>query len=129
MRRALVVLALLASACAHGPRRGATEPKPEIVSSLMPRVAFAPLTAVMVVRLHGTDEQLAWSYCQKEIWEWGDGRSEHEEDCGPWEPGTRVRRTYEKRHKYFAPGEYELRFLLGTRLLAVETLQAISRTP
>ena len=60
-------------------------------------------------------------------WEWGDGRSEHQEDCEPWTPGTKVRTVYERRHVYRDPGEYEVLFALGQRVLARETLQALPR--
>lgn len=131
MRRLLLTAVAVAAggascACAHV---RVQQPQPEIVSTLNPHVAFVPATAVLVVRLHGSDRDLAWSYCAGETWEWGaEGISAHYEDCEPWMPGTHVQRTYEGRHRFHEPGAYDVKLYLGQRLVASERLDLLPRT-
>jgi hypothetical protein len=129
-RQLLCLIAALVNSCAHGPRRVVTEPKPEIVTTLLPRFALLRVGegtsyARLVVRLKGSDEALAWAYCGLREWDWGDGcTTSILSDCPPYEDGNaHPASLFVAQHAFRGAGIFRIRFWLAGRQLADETLR------
>ncbi|HSB62295.1 MAG TPA: PKD domain-containing protein [Vicinamibacteria bacterium] len=112
----LLVLALATPVLA-GPRAN----KPRFDLRATPRIAFSPVSVLVVAELNGGDE-LEEFHCPGLEWDWGDGaRSAHEADCEPFEPGTTLERRFSARHVFRRAGEYDVKVTLrrAERSLAV----------
>jgi hypothetical protein len=109
MRFALPVVPLLVLALAGPGQTG--EPrsrKPRLDLRASPRVAFPPVSVLLVAELVG-GEELEDYYCPALEWEWGDGaRSAYESDCPPFQPGAELDRRFSATHAYSRPGEYHV---------------------
>lgn len=124
----LLVMALAAPATA-GDGRGAKKPRLDLRAS--PRMALTPVDVLVVAELVGGDE-IEDFYCPAIEWEWGDGgRSAHEADCPPFQPGMAMARRHSASHAYRQPGEYSVRVTLrrvGRQLAAASTMVTIGVT-
>jgi hypothetical protein len=124
----LIVLALAAPAIAGG-GRGAKKPRLDLRAS--PRMALMPVDVLVVAELVGGDE-IEDFYCPAVEWDWGDGgRSAHEADCPPFEPGMAMARRHSASHAYRQPGEYSVRVTLrrvGRPLAVASTVVTIGVT-
>jgi hypothetical protein len=113
-----MVLAMAMPALAgEGPRR----PKVELRAS--PRMAFGPVSVLVVAQLQGGDEHEDF-YCPDLEWDFGDGsRSSRQADCEPFAQGMTLERHFMARHAYVRPGEYDVKvtFRRATRTLAVSS--------
>jgi hypothetical protein len=89
-----------------GPKR------PRLALRTSPRVAFSPIEILVIAELKGGND-IEEFYCPGLEWDWGDGsRSAHEADCAPFETGTRLDRFFSARHRFRAPGAYNVRLTL-----------------
>ena len=117
----LLLAAALAAPATAGEARGAKKPHLDLRAS--PRLALMPVDVLVVAELVGGDE-IEDFYCPAIEWEWGDGgRSAHEADCPPFQPGMAMARRHSASHAYRRPGEYNVRVTLRRvgRPLAVAT--------
>jgi hypothetical protein len=90
-----LLVALAAPAIAGG-GRGAKKPRLDLRAN--PRLAVMPVDVLVVAELVGGDE-IEDFYCPAVEWDWGDGgRSAHEADCPPFEPGMAMARRHSARH-------------------------------
>jgi hypothetical protein len=125
----LIVLALAAPAMAGDARR---VKRPRLDLRASPRMALTPIDVLLVAELVGGDD-VEDLYCPAVEWEWGDGgRSSHEADCPPFEPGMAMARRHSASHAYRRPGEYSVRVTLrraGHSLAAATTLVTIGGPP
>ena len=125
----LLVVALAAPATA-GEARGAKKPRLDLRAS--PRIALMPIDVLVVAELVGGDE-IEDFYCPAVEWDWGDGgRSAHEADCPPFEPGMAMARYHSAHHAYRQPGEYSVRVTLrrvGRSRAGASTVVTIGVTP
>jgi hypothetical protein len=122
----LIMMALAAPAVA-GAGRGAKKPRLDLRAS--PRLAFNRVSVLAVAELVGGDD-IEDFYCPAVEWEWGDGgRSAHEADCPPFEPGMAMARRHIASHAYRQPGEYSVRVTLRRvgRSLAAATVSVTVR--
>lgn len=115
----LVVLAMSMPgiAGAAGPRR------PRVEVRATPRMAFPPVSVLVVAQLVGGDEHEDF-YCPDVEWDFGDGsRSAQQADCEPFMDGMSLERNFMARHAYLRSGDYEVRVTLrrASRALAVAT--------
>jgi hypothetical protein len=124
-----LLVALAAPAIAGG-GRGAKKPRLDLRAN--PRLAVMPVDVLVVAELVGGDE-IEDFYCPAVEWDWGDGgRSAHEADCPPFEPGMSMARRHSASHAYRQPGEYSVRVTLrrvGRALAVASTVVTIGVTP
>ena len=124
MRRAVALLAFVIAAAAPavaGPK------KPRLDLRVTPRTAFSPTQVFVIAQLVG-GEEVEDFYCPGLEWDWDDGgRSTHEADCAPFQPGMELERRFTARHAYGAPGEYNIRLTMrrANRSLAVASARII----
>ena len=106
--------------------------KPRLDLRASPRMALTPIDVLLVAELVGGDDVEDF-YCPAVEWEWGDGgRSAHEADCPPFEPGMAMARRHSASHAYRQPGEYSVRVTLrrvGRPLAVASTVVTIGVTP
>jgi hypothetical protein len=125
----LIVWALAAPAMA-GEARRVKRPRLDLRAS--PRMALMPIDVLLVAELVGGDDVEDF-YCPAVEWEWGDGgRSTHESDCPPFEPGMAMDRRHSASHGYRQPGEYSVRITLrraGRPLAVASTVVTIGGPP
>ena len=115
---AVLVLALAAPAPAGTPDRVR---KPRLDLRASPRFSFTPANVLATAQLNGGDDCEEF-YCPAIVWDWDDGgRSAHEADCPPFQPGTPMERRFSAAHDYVRPGTYNVtvRMLRAHRSLAV----------
>ena len=118
----MVPLLLLALA-APGQTGEPKAKKPRLDLRASPRIAMSPVNVLLVAELVGGDEAEDY-YCPGLEWEWGDGgKSAHESDCPPFEPGVELARRFSAMHAYNRPGEYQVtvRLRRADRSLAAAT--------
>ena len=104
---ALVAVSLVAPASRGG------EPKvkkPTLEIRVSPRMAFSPVTVLLVAELKGGDDTEKY-YCPEIEWDWDDGgKSVHEADCPPFENGTTtIDRRFSQEHHYGRAGIYNVK--------------------
>ncbi len=129
MRGLPVVLALglLAFPGLQRPGEAGKVKKPRLDLRASPRMAFPPVSVLLMAELVGGDEQEDY-YCPGLEWDWGDGtHSAHESDCEPFAPGATLERRFSARHAYRAPGNYNVRLTLrrASRTVAVATVPVL----
>ena len=83
--------------------------KPRLDLRATPRFAFSPVTVFLTAELTGGDD-VEELYCPELEWDWDDGgKSMHESDCAPWEPGkTEIQRRFTAEHTYPRSGNYNV---------------------
>lgn len=107
----MVPLLLLALATPGQPSESKNK-RPRLDLRASPRIAMSPVNVLLVAELVGGDEAEEY-YCPGLEWEWGDGgRSAHESDCPPFEPGVEFTRRFSATHAYRQPGNYQVRVTL-----------------
>lgn len=124
MRFSLAMVPLLLLALAAPGQTGEPKAKkPRLDLRATPRIAMSPVNVLLVAELVGGAESEDY-YCPGLEWEWGDGgKSAHESDCPPFEPGVEVARRFSAMHAYSRPGDYQVtvRLRRADRSLAVAT--------
>lgn len=86
--------------------------KPRLDLRVTPRMAFSPVTVLVVAELQGGDDVEEF-YCPEVEWEWDDGgKSVNEGDCAPFEPGTKIDRRFTAEHDYRKAGVYNVKVTL-----------------
>jgi hypothetical protein len=114
----LVVAALAAPTAAdHRPKPR----KPRLDLRATPRFSFTPSTVFVTAELNGGDDTEEF-YCPALVWDWDDGgRSAHQADCPPFQPGIPLERRFTAEHAYRRPGNYTVtvRMLRASRALAI----------
>ncbi len=92
---------------------GAADGKlPALEVRTVPRVAFSPVSVLVVAELRGGDD-LEELYCPEIEWDFDDGtKSLHEADCPPYEAGAAIERRYSIEHLYKRAGNYEIKVTL-----------------
>lgn len=123
---ALVVFSLAGAALAgedHKPK------KPVLDLRASPRFAFSPVNVSFTAELTGGDDVEEY-YCPEVEWEWGDGgKTVHEADCEPLEPGGKIERRFTAEHGYRTAGNYAIKVTLrrAGRALLSQTLRVMVR--
>ena len=105
---AAVVAVFLAASVTLGAE--AKPKKPTLEMRVTPRMAFSPVTVLMVAELKGGDD-IEQYYCPEIEWDWDDGgKSVHEADCPPFENGTTtIDRRFSQEHHYPRAGLYNVK--------------------
>jgi hypothetical protein len=108
--RPLAVLAVLSGLASASFAADAKPKKPVIEMRVSPRMAFSPVTILVVAELKGGDD-IEEYYCPEIEWDWDDGgKSVHEADCSPYEEGvTRIDRRFSMEHNYSRAGIYNVK--------------------
>jgi len=119
MDRRAVGFMLLATALVLGASTAHAEKpkklkKPKLSLKVIPRMAMAPVDALLVARLEGGDE-VAELYCPEIQIEWDDGSSSDQEpECPPFEAGvTTIERRYSFSHTFRRSGLYNIQLRLS----------------
>lgn len=113
-RTTLAVAAVLASVALAAPLNADAQPpkpkKPRLDLRASPRFAFSPVNIFLTAELQGGDDVEAF-YCPELEWEWDDGgKSVHEADCAPFEPGvSKIERRFTADHEYRQAGVYTVK--------------------
>lgn len=107
------------------------EPKPKkpvLDMRVSPRMAFSPVSILVVAEMKGGDD-IEEFYCPEIEWDWDDGgKSVHEADCDPFEASTQIERRFSQEHAYRRAGIYNVKasfkkagrtFLAGTIRITV----------
>ena len=91
----LAVLVLVSAALAAPPAHSADKvKKPRLDVRATPRMAFSPVRVLLTAELTGGGDVEEY-YCPEIEWDWDDGgKSLHEADCKPFEPGTKIERRF-----------------------------------
>src|SRR5687767_4901290 len=115
MRRiALVAVAVLSAVAVTAPLGANAQPpkqkKPKLDLRASPRFAFSPVNIFLTAELQGGDDVEAF-YCPELEWDWDDGgKSVHEADCAPFEPGvSKIERRFTADHEYRQAGVYTVK--------------------
>jgi hypothetical protein len=84
--------------------------KPRLELRASPRMGFSPLHVLLTAELTGGDD-VEELHCPEVEWEWDDGgKSVHEADCTPFEPGTtHIQRRFTAEHDYRRAGAYRVK--------------------
>ena len=109
-RLAILSLVLAASAAGPGYAAEAKPKKPRLDLRATPRMAFSPVRILLTAELTGGSDVEDY-YCPEIEWDWDDGgKSVHEADCKPFEPGvTKIERRFTSDHQYSKAGVYNVR--------------------
>jgi hypothetical protein len=104
---AFLAISLVAPASRGGEAKAK---KPTLEMRVTPRMAFSPVTVLLVAELKGGDETEQY-YCPEIEWDWDDGgKSVHEADCPPFESGTTtIDRRFSQEHHYPRAGIYNVK--------------------
>jgi hypothetical protein len=107
---ALVLLAPEASSTAPNDKGDTKLKKPRLEMRVTPRMAFSPVSILVVAELQGGDDVEDY-YCPEIEWDWDDGgKSTHEADCPPFESGvTKIDRRFTAEHHYPQAGVYNVK--------------------
>jgi hypothetical protein len=85
---------------------------PALEVRTVPRVAFSPVSVLVVAELRG-GEDVEELYCPEIEWDFDDGtKSLHEADCEPYEAGAAIERRYSIEHHYKRAGNYDIKVTL-----------------
>ena len=122
--RALLGIAVLAFAAgATGGHAAPKEKKPRLDLRATPRMAFSPVNVLLTAELRGGDDAEDF-HCPEIEWDWDDGgKSVHQEDCEPMEPGTPLARRFTANHAYRQAGTYTVKITMRRAERAVAVAQ------
>jgi hypothetical protein len=83
--------------------------KPRLELRATPRFAFSPAFVLFTAELTGGDD-VEELHCPELEWFWDDGgKSIHESDCPPFEPGkTQIERRFTAEHEFKTAGTYSV---------------------
>jgi hypothetical protein len=111
MRRALLGSAILLAAFATADAAEKAR-KPRLDLRAAPRVAFSPVNVLLTAELKGGDD-IEEFHCPEIEWDWDDGgRSVHQADCAPLEPGAELTRRFTANHAYRQAGTYNVKITM-----------------
>ena len=83
--------------------------KPRLELRASPRMGFSPLHVLLTAEFTGGDDVEEY-HCPQIEWDWDDGgKSMHEEDCPPFEAGTKIQRRFTAEHDYRRAGVYNVK--------------------
>jgi hypothetical protein len=84
--------------------------KPRLDLRATPRMSFSPAHILLTAELIGGDDVEDY-HCPELEWDWDDGgKSMHEADCKPFEPGvTKIQRRFTAEHDYRKAGVYTVK--------------------
>jgi hypothetical protein len=84
--------------------------KPRLDLRASPKMGFSPIQVHFTAELTGGDD-VEELHCPEIEWEWDDGgKSVHEADCSPFEPGTtRIQRRFTAEHEFRRAGAYRVK--------------------
>jgi hypothetical protein len=122
----------IALALALTPPSEAGDPKPKkpkLEIRAVPRMAFSPVNVLFTAELVGGDD-IEEYYCPEIEWDWDDGgKSTHEADCAPYEPGTPIERRFTAEHQYDLAGVYTVKatFKRSDRTFLANTVRVTVR--
>jgi hypothetical protein len=106
------IAVLLLVAGATGGSAAPKTKKPRLDLRATPRMAFSPVNVLVTAELQGGDD-IEDFHCPEIEWDWDDGgRSVHQEDCAPLEPGATLERRYTANHAYRQAGTYTVRITM-----------------
>jgi hypothetical protein len=72
-------------------------------------MAFSPVTVFLTAEFTGGEDSEDF-YCPEIEWDWSDGgKSVHEADCLPYEPGAVVERRFTAEHEFRRAGVYNVK--------------------
>lgn len=104
--------------------------KPRLELRAAPRFAFSPAYVMFTAELTGGDD-VEEMHCPELEWQWDDGgKSVHESDCPPFEPGkTEIERRFTAEHEFKAAGTYNVKLTMrkADRRLAESTVRVTVR--
>ena len=111
-RAPAILVALLALAALAAGGQEPRPKKPRLDLKATPRMGFSPVTILLTAELTGGDDVEEY-YCPEREWDWDDGgKSVHEADCLPFEPGTKIERRFTAEHEYRRAGAYNIKLTL-----------------
>jgi len=130
VRSALAVFVVLGAVSGGSAGDEAKLKKPRLDLRATPRMAFSPVTIMLRVDLVGGDDVEEY-HCPQIEWDWDDGgKSVHEADCPPFEPGvTKIERHFTAEHEYRKAGIYNIKATMrrSGRTLAAATAKVTVR--
>ena len=104
--------------------------KPHLELRASPRFAFSPVNVMLTAELVGGGDVEEY-HCPELEWDWDDGgKSTHESDCAPFEPGkTTINRRFTADHAYRKAGIYRIKATMrrANRTLASATVKVTVR--
>jgi hypothetical protein len=104
--------------------------KPHLELKAMPRFAFSPVNVMLTAELVGGGDVEEY-HCPELEWDWDDGgKSTHESDCAPFEPGkTTINRRFTADHEYRKAGIYQIKATMrrANRTLASASVKVTVR--
>jgi hypothetical protein len=110
----LLVAVLVSSVTAWpaGAGESARARRPRLELRAAPRMAFTPVMLLLTAELRGGDEAEEF-YCPALLWDWDDGgKSSHEADCPPFQPGMELERRFTAEHVFRRAGVYNVKVSL-----------------
>ena len=120
MRRALLGFAAVLVTMTSGATAEQTK-KPRLDLRASPRISFSPVNVLLTAELKGGDN-LDDFHCPEIEWDWDDGgKSVHQADCEPLQPGVEMERRFTANHAYRQAGTYIVKITMrrAERPLAV----------
>ena len=113
MNRFAVASVVAAALAAQPLSAGAPKPKkPRLDLRATPRMSFSPAHILLVAELTG-GEDVEEYHCPEIEWDWDDGgRSVHQADCEPLEPGGEMARRFTANHAYRQAGTYNVKITM-----------------
>jgi hypothetical protein len=112
MSRVVVVVAVAMAALAVPSIAGDKGKKPRLEMRVAPRIAFSPVSVLVTAELKGGDD-VAELHCPELEWDWDDGgKSVHEADCAPLQPGGAIERRFTAEHQYRDAGVYNVKLTM-----------------
>ena len=110
--RALPGIAVLLLAGAAAASAASKPKKPRLDLRATPRMAFSPVNVLVTAELRG-GEDVEDFHCPEIEWDWDDGgRSVHQQDCAPLEPGAELERRFTANHAYRQAGTYTVKITM-----------------
>jgi hypothetical protein len=108
--RAALVLALVSSSPAGWAKDDAPKAKkPKLDLRAAPKMAVSPAQVLFTAELQGGEDSEDF-HCPDLEWDWDDGgKSEHEADCAPFEPGMSIERRFTAEHVFSRQGTYNVK--------------------
>ena len=104
--------------------------KPHLELRASPRFAFSPANIMLTAELVGGGDVEDY-HCPEVEWDWDDGgKSTHESDCAPFEPGkTSINRRFTADHEYRKAGIYVVKATMrrANRTLASASVKVTVR--
>ena len=110
--RTLLGIAVLLAAGATAGSAAPKARKPQLDLRATPRMAFSPVNVLVTAELKGGDDVEDF-HCPEIEWDWDDGgRSVHQQDCEPLEPGAPLERRFTANHAYRQAGTYTVKITM-----------------